>query len=859
MLDLDTRQEILGITVFQDAQQPGHHYYLPAAPHISRDQGGPMFDLYVFRKGGAADQAETGGFLNMTVDVGLGPLADRILGQLKDRTGRDDITLSAVPYTKGSVRFVALGEDSGALTQAGAAATTPDGSPLVARGPRFVENMLGASSPSLDAENRAITSLSLTEDGAAFVLGALSGAPGARIVGVLYDLEYTGLLPAYNLEIEIDFKSSYDFVRSLFTVSTLFFKAEVDNVIESLKREQHIKIKEVAQTLELSTPEAIQARQTHIDQVVKDLATGALFQPALVPGQPRNTDPLVTATDSTSAIPAGGVASSPGGSQQTEQVMAAVGQGPSAGVAAAQGTAYRNSVSETGAPVTAGGGTQAGAASGAGGAGAAGSGGASPASGPPATAADLWNRLGRPQAAYALRTLSQEEQRTVTYSLTQVTAQKQTVAPQSFIQFLGSPAELGAHVHQVDLSNPFFQRIDINVNAADIDFEADGIEQVTVQLRYGTRPDGTAPKDTADVILRLSTDHLDVTFFADGKQTQTYEYKLIVDYRTDFGIGVKAPRVEGPWTTAEARSLAVHPGWLGQVLPLTVELAPNVGDEVTEIQAVVRYARPDHDIDESRLLHLRGSVRSQSLPVRLVSDGDQIEVTPTVFYADGTSETLSPLRVPDAGSGQPTSSCVLTVPRGDFLAGDMIMLDPLAELRSVIVDTEVSQHGSKVDTRSTELAQAGTRTAFAIRLPDRTLPAVFRYKQRRLYRDGGLEEGDWVSAASPELVVGIPAEGVGSVTVTYIGPAPGQLGLSAILLDLEYADPGGDESFHQVTSLLIDDQPASWTQDWKFRLASRDEHTYSWKLTLLHADGTTTVGPPTQDQRQRLLVRIPQA
>ena len=210
MLDLDTRQEILGITVFQDAQQPGHHYYLPAAPHISRDQGGPMFDLYVFRKGGAADQAEAGGFLNMTVDVGLGPLADRILGQLKDRTGRDDITLSAVPYTKGSVRFVALGEDSGALTQAGAAATTPDGSPLVARGPRFVENMLGASSPSLDAENRAITSLSLTEDGAAFVLGALSGAPGARIVGVLYDLEYTGLLPAYNLEIEIDFKSSYD-------------------------------------------------------------------------------------------------------------------------------------------------------------------------------------------------------------------------------------------------------------------------------------------------------------------------------------------------------------------------------------------------------------------------------------------------------------------------------------------------------------------------------------------------------------------------------------------------------------------------------------------------------------------------
>jgi hypothetical protein len=863
MLDLDTRQEILGITVFQDADRPSHYLHLPAPPHISRDQDGPMFDLFAFRKGGTDGQTEAGGFLNMTVDVGLGKLADQIVGKLKEQTGRDDITLSAVPYTKGTVRVVALGEDSAALTQAGAAATAPDGSPLVSHGPRFIENMLGASSPALDETNRTIFSLSLTEDGAAFILGALSGAPKARIVGVIYGLYYVGLLRAYDLEIEIDFKSSYDFVRSLFTLNTLFFKAEVDNIVESLKREQHIKIKEMARTLELSTPEAIQARQARIDQIVKDLATGALFQPALVPGQPRNTDGLVTAADPTGSIPATGAGSSPGGNQQTQQVMAAAGQGPSAGVTAAQGTAYRNSVSETGAPVVASGAaTATGGTSAAGPGGAAGAGnggGTSTGSGQPATAADLWNRLGRPQAAYALRTISQQEQRTVTYNLTQVTAQEQSVAPQSFIQFLASPAELSAHLHQVDLNNPFFQRINININAADIDFEADGIEQVTVQLRYGTRPDGTAPKDTAEAILRQSSDHLDVTFFADGKQSQSYEYKLIVDYRTDFGIGVKVPRVEGPWTSTEARSLAVHPGWLGQVLPLTVELAPNVGDEVTEIQAVVRYARPDQNIDESRLLHLRGSTRSQSLPVRLVSDGDQIEVTPTVFYADGASETLPVLKVPDPGSGQPTSSCVLSVPRGDFLTGDMIMLDPLTELQSVIVDTEVSQHGNVVDTRSAELTQAGTRKTFAIRLPDRTLPPVLKYKQRRLYRDGGLEDGDWVIATSAGLVVGIPAEGVGNVTVTYIGPAPSQLGLSAIELDLEYVDPDGDESFHQMTSLLIDDRPASWTQEWKFRLASRDKRVYGWKLTLLRADGTTTVGPATQDQRQLLILRVPQA
>ena len=148
MLDLETRQEVLGITLYQDADQANQYYYLPASPHISRDATGPLFDLFAFNKGGQAGQTESGRFLNMTVDVGLGSLADQIVNRLKDRTGRDDIQLASVPYTKGSVRVIALGEDSAALTQTGADATTPDGGPLVAHGPRFIENILGSSQPS---------------------------------------------------------------------------------------------------------------------------------------------------------------------------------------------------------------------------------------------------------------------------------------------------------------------------------------------------------------------------------------------------------------------------------------------------------------------------------------------------------------------------------------------------------------------------------------------------------------------------------------------------------------------------------------------------------------------------------------
>ena len=44
---------------------------LPGQPHITRENGEALFELYSYRKGGEAGQTEAGGFLNMTVDAGL--------------------------------------------------------------------------------------------------------------------------------------------------------------------------------------------------------------------------------------------------------------------------------------------------------------------------------------------------------------------------------------------------------------------------------------------------------------------------------------------------------------------------------------------------------------------------------------------------------------------------------------------------------------------------------------------------------------------------------------------------------------------------------------------------------------------
>jgi hypothetical protein len=852
MLNLETRMELLGVTVFQDADQPTRFYHLPAPPHITVERGQPLFDLFSYRKGGEAGQDVAGGFLNMVVDVGLGGLKPRLEGRLKEQYG-DEVTLAPVPFTRGTARVIALGEDSGAGGTADGGAV-PAPATAATRGPRFIENILGAGQPSLDGDNRAIFSFSLSEDGAAFMMGVLSGNVNARPIGVIYTLEYVGLLPAYDLEISIDFKSSYEYSRSRFTLGTLLFRADIDNIVEALKQEQHIRIRETARTLELSDPAAIRERQNRIDALVKDLATGALFQPSLTPGEPKVRGDTITAADPSTTVPA-----TPAAGQMAGNVGAALQHGPSAAAAAGTGAmlAGREHVeADAGGTATPGTGTSGTSGSATSGSGT--SGGTSGTASPPAgTAGDVWNQMGRPQAAFVLKNISQEEQRTVTYNLSQVSAQSQSIAPQNFIQFLTSEHDLRDHLHVVDLNHPFFARINLNISAQGVDFAAEGVVQMTVQLRYGTRPDGSAPKDTAEAILRSSTDSKEFTFFADARQTQGYEYKLIVDYRNNFGIGLKDARVQSGWIRTEARSLSVHPSWLGRVLPVTLQLAPSLPADVAEVHAVVRYVNPARNIDDSAQVILGGQNRSQLVQVRLAGETEQFQVTPTVFYTDGTNEVLPTLHLPNPDAGESGDVVVLDTPRGGHLNGDVIMLDPLNELQSVVVDTEVSQAGSVLDSRSLELATPGKRELFSVRLTQRDQPAQMRYRERRVFKDGGLETGDWQEPTSPNLVVGIPAEGVLAVSVRYLGPPPSQIGLSALLLDLAYKDPAGNPKFDQSDALLITDDPQSFAQDWKVRLPTRTARSYTWKLTLLAQDGTESSTEVRTDTRDQLILRPP--
>ena len=996
MLDLESRQEILGITVFRDADQSDLFYYLPAPPHISRDAGGPMFDLFAYRKGGEAGRTYAGGFLTMTVDVGLGDLYERIKGKLAAQAG-GEAKLASVPYSRGTVRVIALDADTGG----GGAGGSPGA-------PKFVQAVVGTGTPSLDGDNRAIFSLSLSEEGSAFFLAVLEGQANARPVGVVYELEYVGLLPAYSLDIQIDMKSSYDFVESRFSANTLFFKADIDDITEKLRKNQSIVVKETARVLELSTPEALADRQRRINELVTSLCSGVLFQQTLVPGQPMVGGQLLSVATQPSGTPTGTTGTtgtttgtpvrpvtpvtpvtpvgptpvtpvtpitpspvtptpvnpvtpvtpvtptpvnpSPAPARPMPPPPDEPAEGPDpappGGAVTPPGGAPVSPpgggpVSPPGGPVAPPGGAvtpPGGPASPPGGGPVTPPGGGPvtpprPVGGPvtptpvtptpvtptpvtptpftptpvtptpatpvapatpvvtapvtprpatPATPAptgvgqppppaagssgsgglqELWDKLGRPQVAYATRSISQEERRTISYHLDQVTAQKQHVAPQSFLQFMASPEELRKRVHVIDLDHPFYQRLKIHVDAADVDFAAEGINQLTVEIRYGKRPDGPGPndpgpKDTASAILRGKDDAKDFEFFTDAGRTLSYQYRLVIDYRNDFGVGVRETHVEGPWTATELRSLSVHPSWLGVMVPARLQLAPNTPADVQEMQVRVRYQRPDAGVDDGETVTLSPAARTQVVPLRLAAAGDQVTFTPTVFYTDGASEELPPLFLPNA---QATDALAIGVPPAGRVNGDIVLVDALGELTKAIVDIEVSQAGAVVDARSLEVAGNAARQLWSVRLPDRQKPASVRWRQRLAYAQGGLETTGWMEAASPNLVAGIASEGVLPVTVRYVGPPPSTVGLAGVVVALRYTDPGGDQDFTQEQSLFVDDTPASRLQEWKIRLKDNDATTFTWSLTALRADGSQLTTPPVSATTKDLYVTAPAA
>lgn len=815
MLDLNTRFELLGVTLYRDADQPEVFFYLPQNPSIPRDAAGLMFDLMLYEKGGQAEDLETGGFLTLAVSTGLGSLEQPLLRELRRQFGAT-ARLVSIPFTEGSVRLAGLDTGVAPINADGSGPAASDPGPT---GIRLVEKVFGTATPNLDSDNRAVFSLQLSEDGAAFFADLLEQGRSARPLIAIYDLKYTGLMEVESLSIEIDYSRVYDYLRTRIGFNAIVVAGEIDNIVEELRDSQDIRIDDTVRSLELSTPEALAERQTRIDALVKELATGAFFAPSLKLGDP--------------SVDEGDVFAPPGSDNSVglfrQGLPAAIGQ------VMGQVVTTREMATDTDIntpPPEPGEGTP-----------------------PPAANRDVAaqsSALGHPRATFTMRRLQQKELRKVRYDLSRTTAMQRSTGPQNPLLFMGSEREIRARIHKISLNHPFFARLRIDVDAGGTDFAAEGIRAMTVNLRYGTRADGQ-PRETADVILNRTEDRASFVFARHAGGDMGYEYRLTLHYLPGFGLGDTRQTVTGPWTRTEARQLSVHPSMLTRRQPITLSLPRIIPPDLSEVRATVAYLDPDGVIDDRRSFVLTPGAVAPVANIRFADDNDAARITAEAIYADGSAQALPEQIRPDPDGIRPADLVVLPVPGRPAAQFSVMLSDPLDELRSVLVDYEVRQSGALIASAAIEVTEPLRAVPVTVVLPaPAPLPEV-RLRERKIFDRGGIETLDFRPLTDGLAVVGVPAADVMEVTLRYLGPPMSTLGVLGMLVTLRYAAPDGDPEFRQTASLFVEGaEPGRWV----VRLKDRAARGFTHQTTLMLQNGQQRVLPEIATDVNLVLLQI---
>lgn len=831
MLNLDAGSVVKGVTVFRDYNDPGLFHFLPGSPRIAVEGGQPMFQLLIYRglaplppagaAGTAGDAVQGGGFLTMTTDLAVSKtLLDEVTQELSGRHGVQ-ARLLPLQVSTGSVRVTALDSatvsgEGGAPAPAGGGADAP-----AIGGTRFVENLVASGRPSLYGEQRAVFTAELSRQGALLMQAGLKQA-GASPVSVVYDFEYVGLLPAYDVKIRIDFSQSYRHLRTRAQMNTLWFKTDIDHELESLRKSGAIKIEEVV--YETDTKEDTATRMTQLNALAKELAQWSFFKPALNPGQVLATDRgTLTAHDSTGDL----TKITTGLTRQSAAALTGVGATADVGAPRRAGAALATAALEEGgdkpaAPAPA----------------------PAPATDAPAgpeTAVEAWNRAGRPQGSFMLRELSQDERQTVEYDLRQVRAVKRSIAPQGQLRLLAGAESLPGRVQLVDLDGEFFKVIAGRISTS-ADFAASGITQVSVKLRYGLKPDGTRWKDEDEVLLTKAGDGRDYRFFVDHAGTRELEYQVVITNRPDAAIGHEAATETSAWIPTTTRNLDINPLQFGSVMRVQLEAAMVDWNLVKQIQAQLRYEDAGTGLRaaDTRLLTREApatqlAIRPRDPRVR------QVSVDAVFFYADGTQETVSQRHDGDEPfviNQPPDATTLVAVTLADMLA------------RYKRVDVQLGRPGTTPPQVKQSLV-LGPETPNAQWSFRRAQPqdVGYLYRVTSFLKDGATREGPWVETDNPLLVVGDRAPGVLVVKVMVMGTlTDGGFRLAKLHLSCPSAPDWADPDVEHVF-------PAAGGEfEWHVPTTTPGAAAYTYTVTWFRSDGQRLVTGPVSSRDEILLL-----
>jgi hypothetical protein len=635
-----------GITVFPDHADPNQFWYLPGPVGLESeaDSTEPQFLLIMYAPDVASSGIKGTGFLNVTLALKISDMTQsKIVGEIRTQFPNvSEPLLSPVPFDEGTVQIVALN-----MQGSGGTSAAP-GTGLA------VENILGASNPELFGNNDALFALTLSEEGATILQQAFSD--GMTPVGGIYNLKFTGVLPALDVKITCDLKRAYDSFSVDLTASVYFVSAGIDATFEKLRQDGVIKIDVVS----LSSDASTEQQEQWALNLFKDQIMSQWFSPSLSPTTEAAADASSMTLPSTTAAghPSGGSTSAPAGSSAGSMTSGSathstMGSGssastgmtshPSSSGSSMGGASTSSTMGSTSTPKPAA--TPPGsqgssvphptpAPSGKPATGGAAATPANPIAKAAGTAAGASSAASPFGVALRLKYVSQDELKTVEMEFNQMSAVQRVYAPQGYFGLMLQGIDQSKHFLKVDGTDPFFNQFAVTINPPR-DFTGIGLSSAHVAIDYG---DPTTPNAKHGEFVFDATHQAQQIWNVYQGLIQQTTYAYTADYSFDPESGWQGEQLEYvlPAVTTENRLLTLDPYDFLGFLALSIAPGRIDPDVVDRIEVALQYTAKS-GWKSAQTFVVRPGSPAQTWKLRLADkDDNTYSYTTNCYLKDGT-------------------------------------------------------------------------------------------------------------------------------------------------------------------------------------------------------------------------------
>jgi hypothetical protein len=718
-----------GITVFPDHADPNQFWYLPGPVGLESeaDSTEPQFLLIMYAPDVANAGIQGAGFLNVTLALKVSDDAQsKIVGQIRSQYPNvSEPHLAPVPFDEGTVQIVALNlQGSGGVTAAAGAQAA-------------VTGVLGASNPELFGNNDALFALTLSEEGATILEQAFQD--GMTPVGGIYDLKFTGVLPALDVKISADMKRAYNSFSVDFGASAYIASAGIDATFETLRQDGVINV----QVVSLSNDASTQQQEQWALNLFKDQIMSTWFAPSLSPTTEAAADassvaiPSTTASHSTTSSSSAAAHPTMGGTQSstaanaTHTTMGGTASSSTPGTASSSSASGASGSSHPAAPHPASSSAARPAAA------------ANPIAAAAGTAAAASSAASPFGVSLRLKYVSQDELKTVEIEFNEMSAVQRTYAPQGYFGLLLAGIDQSKHFLKVDGTDPFFNQFAVTINPPR-DFSGIGLSSAHVALDYGAT---TANPKHGEFVFDALHQTQQVWSVFQGLIQQT-SYTYTADYSFDPESGWQGEQLEYtlPVVTTENRLLTLDPYDFLGFLALSISPGRIDPTAVDRIEVAVQYAAAS-GWQASQTFIVRAGSALQVWKLRLADkDARTYSFTSNCYLTDGTLI-----------AGQSTTSTAGAIVVSDPFAGALQLTfqpayDPTA-IKLAIVEFQYQDTPNGYSVQKTINILPNQPYALRVPLIDRTQTS-YQYRITLLSTTNQQTQGAYITSSDPLVVVG---------------------------------------------------------------------------------------------------------